>query len=130
MSNYEEILKAGNVSVCLQIKGVLVKSPAKGQFVELHATEVVVLGSCDAKTFPLAKKRHTLEHLRDIAHLRSRTNTVGIRSGMNSRSLPLRESATAVRSPPTCSSSSVDSSTSTRPSLQARTAKVRARCSR
>lgn len=76
VSNYEAVLKAGNVGVCLQIKGVVVKSPAQGQYVELHATEVVVLGACDAKSFPLAKKRHTLEHLRDIAHLRSRTNTV------------------------------------------------------
>lgn len=45
---------------------------------ELHATEVVVLGTCDPAKFPLAKKRHTLEHLRDIAHLRARTNTVSI----------------------------------------------------
>ena len=76
VSNYDQVLKAGNVGVCLQIKGILVKSPAAGQPVELHAVEVVVLGSCDPAKFPLAKKRHTLEHLRDIAHLRSRTNTV------------------------------------------------------
>ncbi len=76
VSNYDQVLKAGNVGVCLQIKGILVKSPAAGQPVELHAVEVVVLGACDPAKFPLAKKRHTLEHLRDIAHLRSRTNTV------------------------------------------------------
>lgn len=76
VSNYQEVMKAGNVGVCLQIKGILVKSPAAGQPVELHAVEVTVLGGCDPGKFPLAKKRHTLEHLRDIAHLRSRTNTV------------------------------------------------------
>lgn len=76
VANYKEVIKSGNVGVCLQVKGTLVKSPADGQPVELHCTEVVVLGPCDAKTFPLAKKRHTFEHLRDIAHLRSRTNTV------------------------------------------------------
>lgn len=76
VANYKEVIKSGNVGVCLQIKGILVKSPAAGQSVELHCQEVTVLGACDAKTFPLAKKRHTLEHLRDIAHLRSRTNTV------------------------------------------------------
>ena len=78
VANYKEVTKSGNVGVCLQIKGVLVKSPAAGQSVELHCQEVTVLGTCDAKTFPLAKKRHTLEHLRDIAHLRSRTNTVSL----------------------------------------------------
>ncbi|KAK8815054.1 asparaginyl-tRNA synthetase [Blastocystis sp. ATCC 50177/Nand II] len=76
VANYKEVIKSGNVGVCLQIKGILVKSPAAGQSVELHCQEVTVLGACDAKTFPLAKKRHTLEHLRDIAHLRSRTNTI------------------------------------------------------
>lgn len=76
VSNYEEVVKAGNVGVCLQIKGELVKSPAAGQAVELHCMEVKVLGPCNNKAYPLAKKRHTLEHLRDIAHLRSRTNTV------------------------------------------------------
>ena len=76
VSNYEEVMKAGNVGVCLEIKGELVKSPAAGQPVELHVSEVKVLGPCNAATYPLAKKRHTLEHLRDIAHLRSRTNTV------------------------------------------------------
>lgn len=76
VANYEEVMKAGNVGVCLEIKGELVKSPAAGQPVELHVSEVKVLGPCNAATYPLAKKRHTLEHLRDIAHLRSRTNTV------------------------------------------------------
>ncbi|KAK8792807.1 hypothetical protein WA158_004971 [Blastocystis sp. Blastoise] len=70
VSNFEEVIKSGSVSVSMMVKGVLVKSPAAGQAVELHATEVTILGTCDSKTYPLAKKRHTLEYLRDIAHLR------------------------------------------------------------
>jgi len=44
--------------------------------VELKADEVQLIGSCDAEKYPLQKKRHTLEFLRGIAHLRPRTNTV------------------------------------------------------
>jgi asparaginyl-tRNA synthetase len=55
----------------------LVQSPAAGQPVELQAETIEVYGTADPETFPLQKKGHTLEFLRDIAHLRPRTNTFG-----------------------------------------------------
>ena len=59
------------------IEGVVVESPGGKQKVEVKATSVRLVGSADASTFPLQKKRHTLEFLRGIAHLRPRTNTIG-----------------------------------------------------
>jgi asparaginyl-tRNA synthetase len=59
------------------IDGVLVPSPGKGQRIELQASSVTVYGEADAETYPLQKKRHSFEFLRDIAHLRARTNTIG-----------------------------------------------------
>lgn len=61
----------------LRAHGVIVESPAKGQKVELKADKVDVLGVADPAVYPLAKKKHTLEYLRGIAHLRPRTNTIG-----------------------------------------------------
>jgi len=61
----------------LRITGTLVESPGKGQKVELRAAEVDLLGTCDAEKFPLQPKKHSLEFLREIAHLRLRTNTFG-----------------------------------------------------
>jgi asparaginyl-tRNA synthetase len=60
----------------VRIKGKLVDSPAKGQKYELTVTELDLLGRAD-ETYPLQKKRHSFEFLRDIAHLRMRTNTFG-----------------------------------------------------
>jgi asparaginyl-tRNA synthetase len=59
------------------VVGELQESPAKGQSTELHATQVRVLGWADPETYPLQKKRHSLEKLREWAHLRPRTNTIG-----------------------------------------------------
>jgi asparaginyl-tRNA synthetase len=59
------------------VTGELVASPAKGQRVELRATEVRVLGKADAEKYPIQPKRHTNEFLRTQAHLRMRTNTFG-----------------------------------------------------
>lgn len=61
----------------VRIQGHLVVSPAKGQAVELAATELTVLGTADAETYPLQKKGHTLDFLRSITHLRGRSNTFG-----------------------------------------------------
>ncbi len=61
----------------VRVHGTLAASPGKGQRVELHARDVQVLGTCDATTYPLQKKGHTLEFLRSISHLRSRSNTFG-----------------------------------------------------
>jgi asparaginyl-tRNA synthetase len=59
------------------VRGLLRESPAKGQATEVQAAEVVVHGTADAETYPLQKKHHSFEFLREIAHLRPRTNTFG-----------------------------------------------------
>ena len=73
----EESLKDVGNGACVAIRGKLVASQGKGQAVEIQATEVTVLGAADAEAYPLQKKATSLEHLRDIAHLRPRTNTFG-----------------------------------------------------
>jgi asparaginyl-tRNA synthetase len=60
----------------VRMKGTLVESPAKGQKYELAITELTLVGEADS-SYPLQKKRHSFEFLRDIAHLRPRTNTFG-----------------------------------------------------
>ena len=77
LPNYEsEILKL-NIGSSARITGELVESPGKGQRVEVKATNVEVFGFADSESYPLQKKRMSFEALRDIAHLRPRTNTIG-----------------------------------------------------
>ncbi|HUZ58505.1 MAG TPA: asparagine--tRNA ligase [Hanamia sp.] len=73
----EELLKRITTGTALKINGTLVSSLGKGQKVELKAQIVEVLGDSDAEKFPLQPKKHSLEFLREIAHLRFRTNTFG-----------------------------------------------------
>lgn len=73
----EEVLKLITTGACLNVNGLLVESQGKGQSVEVQATEVEVYGVADPAAYPLQKKGHTLEFLREIAHLRPRTNTFG-----------------------------------------------------
>ncbi|MBT1710629.1 asparagine--tRNA ligase [Fulvivirgaceae bacterium PWU5] len=73
----DTILKRITTGACLSITGELIPSPAKGQSVELKVTALEILGDSDAEKFPLQPKKHSLEFLREIAHLRSRTNTFG-----------------------------------------------------
>lgn len=73
----DEILKHATTGACLRVGGDLVESPGAGQAVELKAREIHVYGSADSTTYPLQKKGHTMEFLREIAHLRSRSNTFG-----------------------------------------------------
>ena len=61
----------------VSVAGELVPSQGKGQKYEINASRLTVLGLADPETYPLQKKRHTLEFLREIAHLRPRTNTFG-----------------------------------------------------
>jgi asparaginyl-tRNA synthetase len=61
----------------VSVSGTLVDSPGKGQKYEIHAKEIELVGTADSETYPLQKKRHTPEFLREIAHLRPRTNTFG-----------------------------------------------------
>jgi asparaginyl-tRNA synthetase len=71
----DETLKRITTGACLSVTGELIPSPAKGQAVELKVKELEILGDSDAEKFPLQPKKHSLEFLREIAHLRSRTNT-------------------------------------------------------
>jgi len=73
----EEMLKQITTGSSIEAGGVLVESPAKGQAVELKVASVHVYGTADATTYPLQKKGHTLEFLREISHLRVRSNTFG-----------------------------------------------------
>ena len=73
VSNYDEIAKQ-NVGACLKVVGELILTPENKQPFEINADSVEVLGA-STPDYPLQKKRHTLEFLRGIAHLRPRTNT-------------------------------------------------------
>jgi asparaginyl-tRNA synthetase len=72
----EEVLAPATTGACLRVEGTLVESPGSGQAVELKASAVTVLGPSDP-AYPLQKKGHTMEFLREIAHLRVRSNTFG-----------------------------------------------------
>jgi asparaginyl-tRNA synthetase len=73
----ENLLKDITTGACLAVIGKLVKSQGQGQNVEISATSIELYGKCDAETYPLQKKGHSMEFLREIAHLRFRTNTFG-----------------------------------------------------
>ncbi len=75
--NYDLEITKLSAGCSVVVEGELQKSPAKGQDVELHADSVEVLGWADPETYPLQKKRHSLEFLRSISHLRPRTNALG-----------------------------------------------------
>lgn len=71
----ETLLKKITTSSALRVKGKLVISSGKGQSVEIQADSIDVIGTSDPEKYPLQPKKHGLEFLRDIAHLRFRTNT-------------------------------------------------------
>lgn len=71
----EELIKQITTGACLSIDGTLVESQGSGQSVEITATNIEVLGAADADEYPLQPKKHSLEFLREKAHLRFRTNT-------------------------------------------------------
>lgn len=71
-----EELKRISTGACVSILGALVESQGGGQRVEIQAKEIEILGDCD-NTYPLQKKGHSWEFLRDVAHLRPRSNTFG-----------------------------------------------------
>ncbi|MFN6374705.1 MAG: asparagine--tRNA ligase [Chitinophagia bacterium] len=73
----ESLLKRITTSAALKVTGNLVASQGKGQTVELVAEQIEILGDSDAEKYPLQPKKHSLEFLREIAHLRFRTNTFG-----------------------------------------------------
>ncbi len=76
LANYTSDVLTITTGCSVVIEGALVVSEGKGQALEMHATRVEVLGLVDdPETYPIAKKRHTFEYLRTVAHLRPRTNT-------------------------------------------------------
>lgn len=78
LSNYEDEVLHITTGCAVVVTGELVESQGKGQSVEIQASAVEVLGWVDdAESYPIAKKRHSFEYLRTVAHLRPRTNTFG-----------------------------------------------------
>ena len=78
IANFDaELLKAITTGSAIYVKGELVESMGKGQSVEVQAKEIEVYGTADPESYPLQKKGHSMEFLREIAHLRPRTNTFG-----------------------------------------------------
>jgi asparaginyl-tRNA synthetase len=73
----QETLLQATTGACLRVGGELVPSPGTGQAVELKARDIEVLGPADPASYPLQKKGHTMEFLREIVHLRTRSNTFG-----------------------------------------------------
>ena len=73
----EAILKRITTSACIEATGQIVAASGKGQTIELIADSVTILGDSDPEKYPLQPKKHSLEFLREIAHLRFRTNTFG-----------------------------------------------------
>ena len=87
MPQYAEMLPHLTTGSSIIAGGMLVPSPGQGQHVELQASQIQLLGKAAADEYPLQKKRHSFEFLREIAHLRPRTNTFGaitrVRSAMS-----------------------------------------------
>jgi len=73
----EEQIKKISTGTSISVNGTLVESLGQGQNIEIQAIELEIYGLTDAETYPLQKKGHTLEFLREVAHLRPRTNTFG-----------------------------------------------------
>ncbi len=76
MPDYATVIPKITTGASVEVLGTVVESPAKGQSLELKASQITVFGQAD-ETYPLQKKRHSFEFLRTIGHLRSRTNTLG-----------------------------------------------------
>ncbi|MFZ2198389.1 MAG: asparagine--tRNA ligase [Thermodesulfovibrionales bacterium] len=73
---FREVVRC-NTGAAIRAKGILKESPGKGQRLEAEVTEIEVFGDSEPEKYPLQKKGHTLEFLREIGHLRPRTNTFG-----------------------------------------------------
>jgi asparaginyl-tRNA synthetase len=71
----ENLLKDITTGACVAVKGKLIESQGQGQNVEISASEIELYGKSDAETYPLQKKGHSMEFLREIAYFRPRTNT-------------------------------------------------------
>lgn len=78
LPNYQEDVLRLTTGCSVEVTGTVVASPGEGQSFELQATAVKVVGWVDdPDTYPMAAKRHSIEYLREVAHLRPRTNLIG-----------------------------------------------------
>ncbi|MEX0446012.1 asparagine--tRNA ligase [Xenorhabdus sp. SGI246] len=78
LPNYQDEILNLTTGCSVEVTGTVVESQGKGQSFELQATKVVVIGMVeDPDTYPMAAKRHSIEYLREVAHLRPRTNLIG-----------------------------------------------------
>ncbi len=77
LPDYATQVKRLNTGASVMVEGQLVASQGKGQRIEMQAASLTIYGESDPETYPLQKKRHSFEFLRDMGHLRSRTNTIG-----------------------------------------------------
>ena len=78
LPNYETEISQLGTGCSVRVEGMLRESPGTGQSVEVHASRIDVLGWVeDPDSYPLQKKRHSMEFLREVAHLRPRSNTFG-----------------------------------------------------
>ncbi|MCC6369024.1 MAG: asparagine--tRNA ligase [Bryobacterales bacterium] len=73
----EEVISKVTTGACVRVSGTMVASPGKGQSVELRGQSLELLGAAPPETYPLQKKKHTLETLREFGHFRTRSNTFG-----------------------------------------------------
>ena len=71
----EDVLKLISTGAAIEVKGVLVESQGKGQTVEIQVAEIIILGASNPDEYPIQPKKHSMEFLRENAHLRIRTNT-------------------------------------------------------
>lgn len=72
-----ELVKGASTGCSIEVEGKIVESPAGKQKLEMVASRLNIIGACDPEKYPLAKKKHSLEFMREIPHLRARTNTIG-----------------------------------------------------
>ncbi|WP_193014213.1 MULTISPECIES: asparagine--tRNA ligase [Gammaproteobacteria] len=78
LPNYQDEVLHLTTGCSVEVTGKIVESPGQGQNFEIHATHIVVVGMVDdPETYPMAAKRHSIEYLREVAHLRPRTNLIG-----------------------------------------------------
>ncbi|MCB0318549.1 MAG: asparagine--tRNA ligase [Bdellovibrionales bacterium] len=77
LESYKPIAEKITTGASISASGKLVESPARGQKYEFQVSGINLIGESDAETYPLKKKGHTLEYLREILHLRPRSNTIG-----------------------------------------------------
>ncbi|WP_404982257.1 asparagine--tRNA ligase [Capnocytophaga granulosa] len=73
----EETLKRITTGAAIEVRGKVEESQGKGQSIEVQASEVIILGDCNPDEYPIQPKKHSLEFLREQAHLRVRTNAFG-----------------------------------------------------